>query len=93
MFNDFNWGGYLLFRLWPGNHVFIDSQSDFYGESLTRQYAAILSGQGDWEAKLSQYNVAWIIVPPASGLAQSARAGFEWYVVYEDPTAVIFVRK
>ncbi len=39
MFNDFNWGGYLLFRLWPSQRVFIDSQSDFYGEPFIRQYA------------------------------------------------------
>jgi hypothetical protein len=37
-FNYFPWGGYLLYRRWPGAKVFIDGQTDFYGETLTRQY-------------------------------------------------------
>ena len=93
MFNDFNWGGYLLFRLWPGNQVFIDSQSDFYGEQLTRQYAEILGGTGDWDTELRQYGVSWIIVPSHSGLAEAARASTDWQIIYEDPLALISVRK
>ena len=93
MFNDFNWGGYLLFKLWPENKVFIDSQSDFYGEELTRQYAAILGGEGSWEKTLSQYGVTWIIVPSKSGLAEAARESANWQIAYQDPLAVILVRK
>jgi hypothetical protein len=93
MFNDFNWGGYLLFKLWPENKVFIDSQSDFYGEELTRQYAAILGGEGNWDKTLSQYDVTWIIVPSKSGLAEAARLSANWQINYQDPLAVIFVRK
>ncbi len=93
MFNDFNWGGYLLFRLWPGTQVFIDSQSDFYGEGLTRQYAGIIAGQGNWDSELSRHNVNWIIVPSRSGLAAAASANSNWQTAYEDSLAVIFVRK
>jgi len=93
MFNDFNWGGYLLFRLWPGQRVFIDSQSDFYGEAFTRQYADILNGDGDWDTELRQYNVSWIIVSPQAGLAKSAETSFYWKIAYKDPVAVIYVRK
>ncbi len=93
MFNDFNWGGYLLFKLWPRNRVFIDSQSDFYGEALTRQYAAILSGEDTWDKTLNQYKVTWIIVPSKSGLAEAARMNANWQINYQDPLAIIFVRK
>ncbi len=93
MFNDFNWGGYLLYRLWPNQRVFVDSQSDFYGEELTRQYADILGGNGDWEAQLSRYDVDWIIVPPKASLAEKARTSQDWQIDYEDTMAVIFVRK
>jgi hypothetical protein len=93
MFNDFNWGGYLLFRLWPGTQVFIDSQSDFYGEDLTRQYAEILTGQGNWDVELRQHNVTWLLIPSHSGLAESARISSDWQAAYEDPLAIIFVRK
>lgn len=93
MFNDFNWGGYLLYRLWPGQRVFIDSQSDFYGEELTRQSEEILNGEGNWDAELGQYNVNWIIVPREAGLARAARSNAGWQIIYEDSVAVIFVRR
>ena len=93
MFNDFNWGGYLLFRSWPRQRVFIDSQSDFYGEPFIRQYAGILGGDENWEAELSQYHVDWIIVPPSAGLAEKARLSPNWTMEYEDPVAVIFERR
>ena len=93
MFNDFNWGGYLLFRLWPGSQVFIDSQSDFYGESLTRQYAGIIAGEGNWETELTQYDVRWIIVPREAGLSQKASTSADWKIVYEDSVAAIFSRR
>ncbi len=93
MFNDFNWGGYLLFRSWPRQRVFIDSQSDFYGEPFIRQYAGILGGDGNWEAELNQYHVDWIMVPPSAGLAEKARLSPSWMMEYEDPVAVIFERR
>jgi hypothetical protein len=93
MFNDFNWGGYLLFKLWPSQRVFVDSQSDFYGEQFIHQYAGILGGDENWEAELSRYHVDWIIIPPSAGLAEKARLSSNWSVVYQDNIAVVIVRK
>jgi hypothetical protein len=93
MFNDFNWGGYLLYRLWPYQRVFIDSQSDYYGEGFTRQYEGIIRGEEDWEAELSRYHVNWIIIPREAGLAGAAGSSAGWQQVYEDPLTVIFVRR
>ncbi len=93
MFNDFNWGGYLLYRLWPAQRVFIDSQSDFYGEALVRQYESIAAGDPNWESELRHYTVNWIIVPSRSALAARVRGNPAWAVVYEDNLAVIFEQK
>lgn len=92
-FNDFNWGGYLLYRLWPGQRVFIDSQSDFYGEALTRLSEEILNGEQNWEAELAQYNVSRIVVPRDAGLAQAAGKNINWKIAYEDSAAIIFIRR
>ncbi len=93
MFNDFNWGGYLLYRLWPGQRVFIDSQSDFYGEEFVRRYAAILLAETNWEAELDRYGVQWIIVPRGSRLANAAGHSTRWATLYTDPLAIVFVRR
>ena len=93
MFNDFNWGGYLLYRLWPRQRVYVDSQSDFYGEAFLRRYEQIYQAGSDWERQLTEAQVAWIIVPPGSGLAQAAQASSQWRAAFQDSTAIILVRK
>lgn len=51
MFNEFNRGGYLLYRLWPQQGVLLDSQTDFYGEAAVREY------QAGWEVYVDEASV------------------------------------
>ncbi len=92
VFNHFPWGGYLLYRLWPGQRVFIDGQTDFYGERLARQYEQVLTLSPGWEEVFKQYDVGWVIVPPDASLAGELRRRPDWQIAYEDRTAVIFTR-
>ncbi len=93
MFNDFNWGGYLLFRLWPQQRVFIDSQSDFYGEALTAESVAIMRGGDGWQEDLDKHAVDWMLVPASSGLAQAAANSPAWTVLYRDDVSMVLRRK
>lgn len=93
MFNEFNWGGYLLYRLWPHDLVFVDSQSDFYGEPLMRDYETILLAKNNWRDLLEKYQINWAIIPANSPLAIQLKQEGNWTTLYEDPTAVIFQRK
>src|SRR5205823_9243873 len=34
IFNDYNWGGYLIWKLYPQYRVFIDGRTDVYGDSF-----------------------------------------------------------
>ncbi|RJP49035.1 MAG: hypothetical protein C4557_11970 [Anaerolineaceae bacterium] len=85
MFNEFNWGGYLLHRLWSRHLVFMDSQTDFYGESLTRDYSQIVNARNGWEAKMKEYEIDWVIVSNDSPLATA----LDWEILYQDETAAI----
>ncbi len=92
MFNYFPWGGYLLFRLWPQELVFIDGQTDFYGEDLTRVYEAILTSQNGWDKNLVDYGVEWIVFPSGEPFVQNAIATSEWQPIYKDAVTVILRR-
>jgi hypothetical protein len=89
MFNNFIWGGYLLYRLWPEQRVFIDGQTDFYGESLTREYAQIVTLGEGWESVLEKYNVSWVIVQSDKPLVKALQDELGWTIVYQDATATI----
>ena len=89
VFNYFPWGGYLLYRQWPEMNVFIDGQTDFYGESLTREYEQVDSISNAWENVLEKYQVEWVIIENKSALAQALEFEYHWRVLYRDDTAVI----
>jgi len=93
MFNEFNWGGYLQNNLWPEYNVFLDSQSDFYGEDLMRDYDQIISANDDWESLLQKYEVDWLIIPVNTPLAGEISNAANWEIVYSDNTAMIGIRK
>jgi hypothetical protein len=89
MFNNFIWGGYLLHRLWPQQTVFIDGQTDFYGEALTREYMQVMALDDDWEDVLEKYDVSWVIVQSDKPLVHALQDELNWNAVYRDETATI----
>ncbi len=89
-FNYFPWGGYLLYRLWPEQKVFIDGQTDFYGEELTRQYEKVITMQPGWQQIIQKYNINWVIMPADSPLAAFLNDNNEWEMIYQDQTTNIF---
>lgn len=93
MFNDFNWGGYLLYRLWPRELVFVDSQSDFYGEPLLRDYETMMVAGHNWLALLEQHQINWVIIPANAPLALQLKQESNWETLYEDQIAVILQQK
>ncbi len=92
MFNYFTWGGYLQYRLWPEKSVFIDSNSDFYGEAFVRQYRQVILLQEGLEGVLDQYEVDWAILPVDNNTAYAMVSELDWTIIYEDNTALILQR-
>ncbi len=90
-FNYFPWGGYLLYRLWPDQLVFIDGQTDFYGEQFTRQYEQVLTLSPGWEEVLQEYQVQWVLMPPEENLSRALLDRPGWQVAYRDEQALLFV--
>jgi hypothetical protein len=89
LFNEFTWGGYILFRLWPEQKVFIDGQTDFYGVELVKDYLTALNARDNWEAVLGKYNIDWVLLPGDVPLVKMLKSNLEWRILYEDDVSVI----
>ena len=87
VYNEFIWGGYLLYA-WPEIPVFIDGQTDFYGEELTREYRDIRFIQPGWRESLAKRGVEWVLVPPDAPLAGALPLLEGWELIHSDSTAV-----
>ncbi len=93
MFNEYTWGGYLEYRLFPQQRVFIDGDNDFFGEAFVREYLDAVNARGAWREILQKYNVQWVILPPTRPLAQELMRSPDWRQVFRDETAAVLFRK
>jgi hypothetical protein len=91
MFNAFDWGGYLLFHLWPDQKTFIESQTDVSGEA-TQKYERVITLQDGWQDIFEEYDITWAILPADWPLAaELIEQG--WKSTYRDQTAIILVKQ
>jgi len=91
-FNYFPWGGYLLYRFWPERSVFIDGQTDFYGEELTREYERVITLADGWQDVLQEYQIKWVIMPAGSVLSSALDNSDLWENGFSDRTTEIWLR-
>jgi hypothetical protein len=89
IFNHYDWGGYLIWRLYPSTPVFIDGRADLYGQELLDQFANTYQLKGTWQQPLRQWSIDTVLVPPDSALATGLRSSPDWTVSYEDSQAII----
>lgn len=91
MFNDFVWGGYVLYA-WPEQKVFIDGQTDFYGEPLSKLYVSIRAAQPGWDRRLDSLGVSIVLLPDEAPLSRWLMASDNWVVADSADGAVRFAR-
>ncbi len=65
LFNDVKFGGYLIWRRYPADRVFIDGRNEVYGGLLREIFGALDSGPA-WEALLDRFQIdsAFLRYPP-----------------------------
>lgn len=88
-----SWGGYLIYRLYPQNKVFVDDRHDFYGVDFLRDYLKAIRLTPDWDKFLNEKHVNWTLLPAGSSLVNMLEETAQWNVVYRDSTAVLLERK
>ena len=92
MFNSYNWGGYLIWTLYPGERVFIDGRADLYGDEFIEEYLRVTYAQAGWEEILARYGVGHAVIEASSPLAGVLALHPTWREVYRDGLAVVYVR-
>ena len=93
IFNHYDWGGYLIWKLYPQTRVFIDGRADLYGDVIFQEFMQTYLLTKDWRKTLDRWQIATVIVPPDSALASGLRTQPGWSIEYEDQGAVIFTVK
>jgi hypothetical protein len=90
IFNHYDWGGYLIFKLYPAIPVFVDGRTEVYGDSMMRDFFHAYYLRNTWQEPLSRWKVSTLVVPPASALSSALSESREWSLSYQDSVAAIF---
>jgi hypothetical protein len=93
VFNEYGWGGYLIYKLGKSQPVFIDGRADLYEYSgVFPDYMVAALGQAGATNILARHNVRTCILNRTSALAALLRQSPDWKLVYSDDLSVIFDR-
>ena len=93
LYNEYGWGGYLIWRAFPEYRVYIDGRADVYGDGFFEEFLMTHSGEANWQEPLNRYGVRTALVEPNTPIASLLRQQSGWQKVFEDSQAVIFTRK
>jgi len=91
VFNDYDFGGYLLFR---NAKPVVDGRIDFYGDAYMRDYSAALDAEDDALPRfLDRYKVAWTLLKPDLPAVAALDRMPGWQRLYADSAAVVHRRR
>ncbi|MGC8838558.1 MAG: hypothetical protein ACP5UM_09090 [Anaerolineae bacterium] len=93
LFNSYNWGGYLLWRLYPAYQVYVDGRTDLYGDEVLGEYLRVVLLEPGWEEVLARRGIRLVVVEAGGPLAERLRADPDWEPFYGDDLAAVFVRR
>lgn len=92
MFNDYNVGGYLIYKLASMQKVFIDGRADLYGDKFVTEYLQIYAGQEGWKQKFDKFSIDYVICDKNAALRQLLLADGSFKEAYVDSFHSVLLR-
>jgi hypothetical protein len=91
VFNDFDFGGYLMFK---GVPTFIDGRLEFYGPRFFAEYKQVLDSSDSKSVTgyLDRNAVGWTLLKPGRAVVGVLDHDRGWRRVYADQNAVVHLR-
>ncbi|MDQ6748038.1 MAG: hypothetical protein M3010_08050 [Candidatus Dormibacteraeota bacterium] len=93
MFNQYGWGGYLTYRLWPGQKVFIYGDAAVMGDGFLNEFQSVEVIRPGYRDTLERRGVSWVIDSPAVPLLVALGETHQWVRVYSDKQATVLVHR
>jgi hypothetical protein len=101
LFNNFDVGSYLIWKLYPEERVFVDGRPEAYSpEFFANVYKPMQEDPRQWKHYADDvYHIEYVffdyhdITPWAQAFLSSISQDSNWPLVYQDDSTVIFVRR
>jgi hypothetical protein len=83
-------GGYLIYRRFPNERVFVDGRADYYGTDFTEKWAYTIRARYYWKQELSTYSIDTVLLKTEDPLASLLKQSPDWKPVFDDGRAIVF---
>jgi hypothetical protein len=91
LYNHFNWGGYLIWRL-PHLKVSMDGRANVHGDDRIKRSITTWAGDSHWSEDPELDRAGMVIAQKDLALAALLRLDPRFRVAYQDEIAVVFTR-
>ena len=92
MYNEYEWGGYLIWRFFPKQKVFMDGRTVVYGEGIYKDWLKVSEGRENWQEVLDKYGVNFLIINYQKDRPEGFWEEKRWVPVYWDDYALVVIR-
>lgn len=89
LYNDFNWGGYLIWAL-PHLPVSMDGRTNLHGDARIEAAGRVWAGLAGWDKDPELLAAGVVIAPRDCGLTSLLRLDPRFVLAYEDEVACVF---
>lgn len=95
LFNEFGYGGFLLFHLWPRHRVYIDGRTDLvYPASFVERYDQALHQPEVLAQEVERFGIEWVFIDNLPMDQRRIHLDLDpaWTLVHASRRALIYVR-
>jgi len=89
LFNDYNWGGYLIWHL-RDKPVFVDGRTDLFGDEILNEWQQVRRGENGWQEVIIREDISAILLKNEK---MYTRHFLEegWVKVFEDDLSIVLI--
>jgi hypothetical protein len=88
LFNSYNWGGYVVWALYPDYLSFVDGRTDLFSDEILNEYINAWLAKPGWQTFLEDWDIQWALLEIDSPLSKAMiRDG--WIVLFQNEQAII----
>jgi len=92
MFNNDEFGDFVIYTSHQQYKVFIDGRGDMYGSKIFKEYFSVNEFKTGWEKIIDKYKVTWMFIDTNNAFSRYLTNRDDWKLIYSDKVASIFVK-
>ena len=93
LLNEYDWGGYLIYKLHPKWKTGVDGRADVHGDETINLHYQLFNALPGWQSLADSFKAEYILVRKFEPLSLALSKDPSWQLVFEGDIEQLFVRQ